>query len=316
MIAPEVENYLRFICPDGVSRNVDLSKASRWKIGGIADCVVTPSSIEELIKVVTHLRHCSLPYVVVGATSNILFDDKGLDAAIIQIGPKFAGVSFNDGIVTANAGAWVPGLALAIARAGFSGVEHICGIPGTIGGLVCMNGGSQRKSIAECLLDVTVLTPEGVMRTLNKSECCFSYRSSRFQSSGEIIVSVRLQLSLLANPVDIRHRMLAILRDRRSKFPRKMPNCGSVFKANDEMYSIFGPPGSVLDRLGFKGRRKGGAQVSLEHANFINNAHCATAEDVRDLAREMQKSVQSETGFVIQPEAYFFAFNGDVQPLI
>src|SRR5690554_2623971 len=133
------------LCSGGVTRDVDLSAISQWRVGGPADLVLRPSSTGEVASLRRWLSARGIRPVVIGLTTNLLFDDAGLRAPCIQISNRMAKMTIRDQVVEAQAGAWVPGLARKLMQAGLGGAEHICGIPGTLGGLVCMNGGSQRK---------------------------------------------------------------------------------------------------------------------------------------------------------------------------
>ncbi|CAN5406838.1 hypothetical protein BH23BAC3_BH23BAC3_35560 [soil metagenome] len=112
---------LQSIVPNGIEENVDLSKISRWKIGGIADCIVRPSATEEVASVIKYLSKNDLPYVVIGSTSNLLFSDERLRAACIQIGNRMSDCKITENKVWSQAGAWVPGFARNVAGAGLSG---------------------------------------------------------------------------------------------------------------------------------------------------------------------------------------------------
>jgi len=315
-IRNDVVEEIERLAPGGVCRNVNLSKVSRWKIGGVADCVVSPSTHDEIKSIVQFLRAIDVPFLPFGATSNLLFSDKGLHAVGICIGHRLSGIEIDGANFHVKGGTWVPLLARKVGLAGFCGIEHVCGIPGTVAGLVVMNGGSLRQSISENLVEVTTITTLGETLITPKKDCGFAYRTSHFQTNNQIITGVNFHFERREQTSSIRRHMLKILADRRSKFPQKMPNCGSVFKVNDEMYSEIGPPGAVLDRLGFKGRQIGAAQVSKEHANFINNIGGASANDVKNLANEMREAVLLATGYTLVPEAYFVEPCGSVLPLI
>src|SRR5690606_10000391 len=144
-------------------------------------------------------------------------------------------------------------------------------IPGTIGGLICMNGGSQRKGIGESVIQVHSVDRNGAIVIRRGADCNFEYRNSIYQSADEILLSARLKFNRSISKFETRRRMLSILSERRKKFPQKYPNCGSVFKSNPSMYEVVGPPGQVIESLGFKGMKSGGAMVSPQHANFIVN---------------------------------------------
>lgn len=299
------------ICPGGLFRNVDLSQISRWRIGGKADLILQPSSPEQIVALRRWFHERDMHHVVIGATSNLLFADEGLHAPCIQIGERMSKIDIQGNVVEAQSGAWVPGLARRIMQAGLTGAEHTCGIPGTLGGLICMNGGSLRKGIGSSVLSVESVDAAGCVMERERDACDFAYRQSIYQTNGEVITNVRLQFEQGKRGA-IRREMLRILADRRNKFPRKQPNCGSVFKSNPAMYAEIGPPGAVIERLGMKGLREGGALISPEHANFIVNTGSATASDVLSLIRIISNKVYPVTGYSLEAEACFMSLDGSI----
>ncbi len=304
---------LAALCPGGVRRNVDLAAISQWRIGGRADLLLCPASASEVAALMRWFTARGLRPVVIGLTSNLLFDDAGLHVPCIQIGARMGDIGITATKVEVGAGAWVPGLARRLMQAGLGGAEHICGIPGTLGGLICMNGGSQRKGIGSAVLSVETVSPTGAVRRYSAADCGFGYRRSIFQTNGAVIT--RCQLHFTPRPCAvIRAEMRAILADRRAKFPRKQPNCGSVFKSNPALYAEIGPPGAIIERLGFKGQRIGGAQVSPRHANFIVNTGGATARDVLHLVARIRAAVAQATGHLLQAEPFFLRADGQMLP--
>lgn len=306
---------LERICPGAVVRDVSLASISRWRIGGIADVIVRPFSIQQVQNLCRYLQNNTVPYVVIGATSNLLFSDDGLRAVCIQIGGNLAAVSVNGMNITVQSGAWTPGVARRVMQAGLTGAEHTCGIPGTMGGLICMNGGSQRKGIGENVLEVLSVNHEGKILHRKQGDCGFGYRASVFQGSTEIIVEVSLRFPLATDKRIVRRKMLEILRSRRSKFPKQWPNCGSVFISNPTVYQDYGPPGAIIDRMGLKGLWHGGAQISECHANFIINRGGATARDVIELVSIVSRRVHEVTGVSLSSEIHFIKPDGCVVPL-
>jgi UDP-N-acetylmuramate dehydrogenase len=300
---------LEALCPGGVARDVDLSQISQWRIGGVADVVIKPASTDEVANVMRWFATHGIQPVVIGLTSNLLFDDAGLRAPCIQIGGRMAQITVTGQSVRAQAGTWVPGFARRLMQEGLGGAEHICGIPGTLGGLICMNGGSQRKGIGTHVVSVASVDRAGVVHNRDAAACDFDYRSSVFQTNDEIITAATLQFSA-GDSSAIRAQMRDILASRRKKFPRKEPNCGSVFKSNPAMYAEIGPPGAAIERLGFKGMRVGGAQVSPRHANFIVNTGGATAADVLTLIHRIGDAVEAATGYRMAAEARFVSADG------
>lgn len=301
--------------PGAVQCNVPLRSISRWRIGGHADLMVSPRSVNELARLRSWLHANGIPSVVIGATSNLLFADEGLRAVVIRIGEGLSSVSIQGTRISAEAGTWVPGLARRAMMAGLEGIEHTCGIPGTIGGLVCMNGGSQRKGIGTHVRSVISVDAEGGLTERNQAECGFAYRTSIYQSGSEVIASVELELAAGGERTSQRREMLEILRSRRSKFPQKLPNCGSVFVSNPAMYAQYGPPGQVIEDQGLKGHSIGGAYVAPEHANFIINDGSATAKDVLSLIALVKDTVASATGYHMAVEARYVSTSGMIEEI-
>lgn len=302
---------LEHIVPGGVRSSVNLAEISRWRIGGEARLLIAPRTIEEVSTVCKALAGSNVPYCVIGQTSNLLFDSEGFDGIIVQISSEMSGYVIEPPYVTARGGTAVPELARATGQAGLSGLEHTVGIPGTIGGLVMMNGGSQRKGVGASVVDVTVVTNGGEVRTLTQEECRFAYRTSVFRETENIIVSVRLKLST-GEASDILREMDEIVQSRKERFPGDEPNCGSTFLSDPKMYTTVGPPGAAIESVGLKGAQIGGAQVSEKHANFINNAGGATSKDVLRLIKKVRDRVHAVTGFALEAEARYVASNGEV----
>jgi len=292
-----------------------LAAISRWRIGGKADLIVRPTSIESLVKVRKYFYRQSIPHFVFGQSSNLLFADDGLRVPCIQIGNRIGNVKVDKTAhsLTAQAGAWVPIVARLAMQAGMSGIEHICGIPGTFGGLICMNGGSKRQSVGDSAIQIISVALNGELLLREKSECFFSYRHSIFQENEEVVISATLKLKP-GEPKEIRAEMLSILSERRKKFPSKVPNCGSVFKSNPEMYKNFGTPGAIIEGCGFKGMQIGDAIVSPLHANFILNLGKASAQDVLTLIENIYQAVKSTIGYEMQSEVCFVDSLGKAIP--
>ena len=203
-----------------------------------------------------------------------------------------------------------PGIRAAGHAGGLTGAEHTCGIPGTLGGLICMKGGSQRKGIGTNVLKVHSVDAAGREIQRSREDCGFAYRNSVYQDNGDIITAVSLRF-MPGDRSAIRREMLQILADRRHKFLRKEPYCGSVFKSNPTMYAEIGPPGAAIERLGFKGYRIGDAMVSKHHANFFVNVGQARAMDMLQLISKVSSVVESETGYKMEPEAIFVGSDGE-----
>ena len=300
------------IFPEIVEFEVSLSKLSQWKVGGKADIVIWPRSKNELIKVRQWLYLNGIKSLIIGSTTNLLFSDEDIHIVIIQIGTNFSKVTVDGSEIVAEPGIWVPSLARLAMQKSLSGIEHTCGIPGTLGGLVVMNGGSQRKGIGSVVTYVETIDNQGNIKRYDNSQCNFSYRQSIFQNIDEVVVEVGLKLNNGRDKRDIRQDMLDILHSRRQKFPRKQPNCGSVFVSNPDMYEDYGPPGKIIEELGLKGMSQGGAQISEQHANFIVNNGSAQSKDILYLINTVKETVYEETGYKMVVEARFVTSNGEI----
>ena len=293
--------------------NAALNNYSSWQIGGPADLLVEPTTSQQVATVVAYARQQGLPLIVIGQGTNLLFADEGLRGIVLKIGNNMSAIAIDGNRITAEAGLWVPQLARQAMRASLAGLEHTIGIPGTLGGLVMMNGGSHRKGIGDNVVRVKVVNSEGRLVDLSREECQFSYRHSALQGSGAVVVEVELECASGDHRL-IRREMLADLRERRQKFPRKQPNCGSVFLSTSEMHATVGPPGRIIEEAGLKGERIGQAEVSEQHANFILNRGGATAADVLSLIGHVRETVKGRIGFDLKCEARFVDPQGQILP--
>jgi UDP-N-acetylmuramate dehydrogenase len=283
--------------------NADLRCYCTWKIGGKADLLVEPTTEEQLLLLLKVINEYDIPFIIIGNGSNLLFNDAGIRGVVVRLGEKFNAIDIVDDIVKVQAGAWVPCLARKTAQAGLSGLEHIIGIPATIGGLVVMNGGSKRQSISEVVQEVELINLAGEKLIFNNENCDFGYRKSIFQKNGFVITSVKLKLQQLKD--NIRGTLLGILQERRKKFPLHAPSCGSVFKSTPQLYEQYGPPGKIIEDLGLKGFMIGEAVVSKQHANFIINNGQATAEDILQLIGYIKVKAVETLGAYLETEVLF-----------
>jgi UDP-N-acetylmuramate dehydrogenase len=296
-----------------VTRDALLAEHNSWKIGGCADLLIEPESVAQVVAAVRLCREAQVPLLTVGQGTNLLFDDVGVRGVVMKIGERLADIQIDGERIVAGGGAWVPQLARLSMRAGLTGLEHTIGIPGTLGGLVVMNGGSQRRGIGENIRQVTVVTADGEVKKFSRQDCQFSYRSSALQGTGAVVVEAELHC-----PKDqletVRKAMLDDLRTRREKFPRKLPNCGSVFLSTAEMHASVGPPGKIIEEAGLKGARIGNAEVSHQHANFIVNLGGASSADVLALINKVRRTVFAQIGFTLKCEVRYVSPTAELMP--
>lgn len=293
--------------------NTMLAEHNSWHIGGPADLLIEAESPQQVATVVRFARTKQIPLVVIGQGTNLLFDDAGVRGIVLKIGAQMAQITINGQQIIAEGGVWVPQLARLTMRAGLSGLEHCVGIPGTVGGLVIMNGGSQRKGIGENIKKVWVVTADGEEQVLSHVDCAFSYRKSALQGTGAVVVKAELECPI-GDIREIRREMVSDLRERRQKFPRKQPNCGSVFLSTSEMHASVGPPGKVIEDAGLKGTRIGAAEISRQHANFIVNLGGASSADVLALIKLIREKIRSDIGFDLDCEVRYVSPDGQISP--
>lgn len=287
-----------------------LSKHSTWSIGGPADVLVEPDSLEQCSKILSFTEEHRIPRIIIGKGSNLLFDDEGFRGVVMKIGRELSHFSIDRATVRAEAGIAICKLARAAGLAGLTGLEHTIGIPGTLGGLIAMNGGSRRECIGDVISLVKAIDYSGRIHEISREECSFSYRSSMFQDAELVILEAEMHLER-GDPSAIRADMLSILRGRRAKFPMNLPNCGSVFVSDAELYSRFGPPGMIIEQAGLKGLRVGDAEVSRRHANFIVNTGNARASDVIELIGQVRSAVHDKTGIWMECEVRYVTATGE-----
>ena len=281
-------------------QGVGLDEFTTWKVGGTADWFAEPVHQGEIRALVAWSGQHGLPLHCIGAGSNLLIGDRGLDGLTL-CNRRLQGscLDATDGWIDAEAGEPIPSLARKAARAGLSGLEWAVGIPGTVGGAVVMNAGAQGGCIAEWLHSVQLLDPKQPDRTLtwSASDLDFGYRQSRLQQEPLIVLSARFRLDYGHDPATVTARTSANLHSRTSTQPYQQPSCGSVFR-NPEPHKA----GHLIEALGLKGLQIGGAQVSPMHANFIVNLGGASAADMAALIAAVKRRVHAAHGITLHPE--------------
>jgi len=267
-----------------------------FKIGGTADFVVQPQSVEALCEVVAAVRGAGIPLTIIGNGSNLLVSDKGIRGVVVKISQGLSEVTVDGCTITVQGGALLTKLANAAQAAGLTGLEFATGIPGTVGGAIVMNAGAYDGEMKDVCVSVTCLDEFGLRRTLSGAECEFGYRSSVFQRENWVILESSFRLKS-GGSVEIRKAMDEIMFKRKSKQPLEFPSAGSAFKR-----PVGGFASKLVDDAGLKGFRVGGAMVSEKHAGFVINVGGATAADVRELLERVQDKVFVKFGIKLEPE--------------
>ena len=286
--------------PLGLRRSVGLADYTTWRVGGSAQWFAEPESALQLQALLAWAQAEGLPSLVIGAGSNLLVSDAGLEGLTL-CNRRLQGAVLDaaTGLIEAQAGEPIPSLARRAARAGLSGLEWSVGIPGTVGGAAVMNAGAQGGCTAEVLESVTVIEPHKPNQPfeLRAGELDFAYRHSRLQEEPLVVLSARFRLNAGHDPAEVSRRTSANLHSRTSTQPYQQPSCGSVFR-NPEPQKA----GQLIEALGLKGLSIGGAQVSPIHANFIVNTGAATAAEIDHLIGAVQERIQAAHGITLHTE--------------
>lgn len=284
----------------------NLSGYTSFAIGGPAEALVKVDLHSELQPLLAFLAKENIPWRVLGKGTNLLVRDEGFPGVIIRLGGECAECSEEAGEggllkLQIGGGAGFSRLAVRYSERGLTGLEFACGIPGTIGGAVIMNAGAWGSDIASVLQGVTLTTADGDIH-LTAGEIDFSYRSwrgfARYQGRA-VVAAVELGLCH-GDPVEILAHCRTLQERRRASQPSDYANAGSFFKnpPNDSA-------GRLIESSGLKGLTVGGAMVSERHGNFLVNTGSATAGDVMQLMKTVQKKVQEDWGVCLEPEVHF-----------
>ncbi len=291
-------NYqqLSTLLPAGcVRENVVLAPYTTMRTGGPAALFAEPRNAQQLARVHQWAQEKGLPLLILGNGSNLLIADSGFNGLVLHQGRALRDVSVLAIRLTALAGAAVAVAARAAAQASLTGLEFAAGIPGSIGGAVCMNAGAYGGEIAQVIVSARVLTPEGV-RTVSKEELSLGYRSSAVMQNDWVVLEATFELAP-GSPDEIKATMADLVARRREKQPLQYPSCGSFFKRPVGYYA-----GALIEQAGLKGYRVGDAQVSEMHAGFVINRGHATSSEIYRLMQDVQRRVQTQFGVTLEPE--------------
>ena len=279
--------------------NEPMAKHTSFKIGGICDIYVQPSTREEVLQLIEVCRKNGTNFIVLGHASNVLVPDEGLRNVVIQLYPHFSActLSTTDGItMRAQAGASLASIAYTAQQNGLTGLEFASGIPGTVGGAICMNAGAYGHEIADVCDSVTVLMPNDEIKDIPVKDMGFGYRKSIVQDNKGIVIEAKFTLKK-GNKEAIAAYTKELNERRRNSQPLDLPSVGSTFKRPAGHFAA-----KLIDDCGLKGFAVGGAMVSNKHAGFVVNSGGATAKDVLDLMEHIQKSVMQQYNIQLEPE--------------
>lgn len=274
-----------------------MAKHTSFRIGGPAEVMAFPQSREELAQLLQTSALLDRKPAILGAGTNVLAPDDGMAGLVICLKDCMGGMEQpDDTSVRIGAGITMSRAAVYAAGLGLSGLEFAHGIPGTVGGGVYMNAGAYGGEICQVCETVDVMYPDGTIRTLTNEEMEFSYRHSRLEREGGIVLSATFRLTPKPES-EIREVMRQLMAKRSASQPLDLPSAGSAFKR-----PVGGYAAALIDQTGLKGYAVGGAAVSEKHAGFVVNLGGATAADVRQLLQNVSDRVFERTGIRLEPE--------------
>ena len=287
---------------------VSLSRYTSLHVGGIADIMIYPATVQELQTVMRYSRKHAIPYCIMGRGTNLLIKDGGIRGIVIKLSRCCNTIKVTETVkrqvsLTVGAGVSLRRLLNFAVKGSLSGLEFLSGIPGSLGGALAMNAGAQGKEMKDITDTITLLTPQAEVIEQNPGELRFTYRNLALPR-GTVILKAVLKMKQSTRSI-LLDRIEKINRWRRRVQPLNLPSAGSVFK---------NPPGQsagqLVEQAGLKGFTLGNAQISDKHANFIVNRGGATAHDVLSLMDIMQNRVYKATGIQLEPELCITGENG------
>lgn len=283
----EIQGEVRFKEP--------LSFHTSLRIGGAADIFVVPQDVEDIRLALSFAEREQLPVEVIGGGNNLLVSDRGFRGVVLKLEGCLGRAEFHGEEAVAGAGVNLSALIREAAAQSLGGLECLVGIPATVGGAIAMNAGTQEGGIADFVSAVYFLHPDGTLGEFKPGAGSFSYRVFS-APPGAVLIGARLQLHRRAHP-EIQREIKQRLRQKKASQPLALASAGCIWK---------NPPGEVAGRLvekvGLKGKRLNGAEISAKHANFIVNRGGATAADIKALMDMTRERVRHQFGLALEPE--------------
>ncbi len=287
-------------------KKINLSNYTTIKVGGFAEYFSKPNNAYEFINLIKWSHFNNLKIHIIGAGSNLLINNiflKGLTICTKKM--RSIKIESREGIVVAEAGVMLPTMSVMLAKNGLQGGEWAVGIPGTIGGAIYMNAGSGNLSLADNLLSVQVIDTKTLeIFEIQKKDLNFHYRSSPFQQNNLQIISAKLLFESKGNIEELLETTKKILKKKTDTQPYDLPSFGSVFKNPTNNFA-----GKLIEEVGLKGFKIGGAGISTMHGNFIVNNSSANSKDILDLITVIQQKVLQKEGIYLEPEVRMIGFD-------
>lgn len=270
-----------------ILENVSLKTFTTYKLDEKASYVAYPEKLEDLIRLIKYLRENSIKYKVIGGGSNLIFEGD-YDGVLIRL-DHFDKLEIKDTKVLVGSGYNLMKLANKVCKLGLTGMEFATGIYGTVGGAVFNNSGAYKSDMGYIVESIKVLTPDLEVKTLYNKELNYHYRTSFLKENPGYIC---IEANIVLKHGD-KKEIQEVVEDRKKRRlmsqPLEYPSAGSVFRNPPDNYA-----GKLIEDVGYKGQKIGGAMVSLKHANFIVNYNNATGEDIVKLINEIKTKVKEK----------------------
>ena len=275
--------------------NVPLSQSIWFRTGGPALVVYKPASTEDLCHFLRH-KPLNLDIKCIGAGSNILVRDGGINGCVIRLGRPFATIERQENLLILGGGCLDRTVALSACQLGLSGLEFLIGIPGTIGGAIAMNAGAYGHEVKDRLQWIEWVTNRGIIEKLPASLLNMTYRNGGLPE--DVIITKAAFLCEPERSSEIQLILNHFLSEREKSQPIRGQTGGSTFKNPSSQLKAW----QLIDQASCRGLRIGDAQVSEKHCNFLLNLGFATAFDLEDLGTIVQKRVQQQTAVTLEWE--------------
>ena len=267
-----------------------------FKIGGSADFLVTPRTVDQIQNLIKTLKKENIPVFIMGNGSNLLVSDKGIRGVVIKLSKNFSSFSISGDEVTAQSGILLSTLSKSIVNESLSGFEFASGIPGTIGGAVTMNAGAYDSEMKNIVEEVVAIDMDGNIRTFTNQEMNFRYRKSRVTDETLVVLEAKLKLDK-GNIEDIKAKIDDFTVRRTTKQPLTAYSAGSTFKRPEGYFA-----GKLIEDAGLKGIIMRNAAVSSLHSGFVINTGDATCENILELIEFIKLTVFSKFGVMLEEE--------------
>ncbi|RKX23072.1 MAG: hypothetical protein DRP35_00325 [Candidatus Zixiibacteriota bacterium] len=282
--------------------NKDLAQFSSYKTGGKATLFISVTTIEELSDTLKKTKNLNIPYVILGGGTNVLISDSGFDGLIIKMDIKGMEI-FEKSKIICGAGENLEDLIIFSSKNSLTGLEFAAGIVGSVGGAVYGNAGAYGGEIGNIVESVTVIDKNGEIKNISHSEADFGYRDSVFKKTGDIITQIIFQLEK-GDKKAIQSKIDETLSVRHEKLPYDQCSAGCFFKNIPDNTQPHGKlaAGKLLEDIGAKNMKYGGAEISEKHANIIINTGKATSNDILTLAERIKVKVKEKFGVLLEEE--------------